>query len=308
MALPQTYARRKRRRAEEGKAKVFRSKPLGKKLLTQLSHAFEAIDAQFSYDEKMIDELTVVLREEIGVLSLANQRELTKDFYGWWFSEQYIPPEDEHDMRLSAIELACQIGLRKADLADRRSVAGRKLLVVRNVVAVINERMMEDGFGFQFQNDQLIEITSEFTFKEMVEPALALLANPIFAAADGEFRDAIDEFKQRNYDDCIADCGNAFESTIKVIAAQKGWNDVKPTDNASKLIDALYRHDLIPPWMQEQMTGLRQMLQGAPTVRNKEASHGAGEAPRKVSKALAAYQMHQTAAAILFLISQAGLA
>ena len=102
--------------------------------------------------------------------------------------------------------------------------------------------------------------------------------------------------------------GNAFESVIKVIAAQKGWDDVLSTDPAFKLIDALYRHELIPSWMQEQMKGLKSTLQGVPTVRNKEASHGAGETPRQVSKELAAYQLHQTAAAILFLISQAKLA
>lgn len=216
-------------------------------------------------------------------------------------------------MRLTAVELACQIALDKATNVDQkvaysRSFTPRIAPIIQNSVDTINERMMEDGFGFQFQGDQLIEITSEFTYKEVVEPVLALLANPIFEAADDEFRDAFDEFKERNYDDCIADCGNAFESVIKVIAAQKGWDDVHPTDPAAKLIEALYRHELIPPWMQEQMKGLKLMLQGAPTVRNKEASHGAGEVPRAVNKELAAYQLHQTAAAILFLISQARLA
>ncbi len=292
---------------------MFREKPVGNKLLTQLFQTFEVIDAQFSYENKMIDKLAVALREEIGVLSLANQRDLSKDFAVWWFNErQPYPTDEEHDMRLSAIELACEIGLQKAAQMDR--LAGmahsrsRASPAVNNAVNVINERMLEDGFGFQFQNGQLIEITSEFTYAEVIEPTLTLLANPLFEAADDEFRDAFEEFKKRNYEDCIADCGNAFESVIKVIAAQKGWDDVKPTDPASKLIEALYRHDLIPSWMQEQMKGLKSMLQGAPTVRNKEASHGAGAAPRKISKELAAYQLHQTAAAMLFLVSQSELA
>lgn len=310
MPLPQTYARRKQQRADAGKAKVFREKPFGQKLVTQLYHAFSSINEQFAFDNRMIDELVVVLREEIGVLSLANQSDPTKDFFGWWFTgEANVPSDHHHDMRLTAVELACQIGLQKAARADRYSTGmSNKLTTVRAIINSINERMMEDGFGFQFDGDQLIAITSEFTYKEVVEPALALLAHPIFQAADSEFRDAFEEFKARNYDDCVADCGNAFESVIKVIAAQKEWDDVKPTDPAAKLIAALYRHELIPPWMQEQMTGLRMMLQGAPTVRNKEGSHGAGEAPRQVSQALAAYQLHQTAAAILFLISQAELA
>lgn len=92
MALKRTYARRKRERAEAGKAKVFREKPFGNKLLTQLYHAFMTLDGNFSYDNKMMDDLVVTLREEIGVLSLANQRNLNDDFRFWWFNEAPVPP------------------------------------------------------------------------------------------------------------------------------------------------------------------------------------------------------------------------
>jgi hypothetical protein len=167
--------------------------------------------------------------------------------------------------------------------------------------------MMEDGFGFQVKEGQIIEFTSEFAYKEIVVPALGLLANPIFANADKEYRDAFEEFKLRKYDDCIADCGNAFESVIKVIASKKGWEDVRENDTAAKLIEALYRHELIPSYMQEQLKGLRMMLQGTATVRNREGGHGAGGQIRDIERHLAAYQLHQTAAVIVFLIEQAGI-
>jgi hypothetical protein len=313
LALPQTYARRKLAKTASGGAQIFREKPFGDKLITQLFQLFELLDATLKSDIGIIGSMTTMLRREMGVLSLANLSELKPDFRFWWLNENYATSQNEHDMRLSAVEWACVESLRAAgaiDLAQSyspRYTYSALTPTVRGIIDTINGRMLEDGFGFQFKDTQLIEITSEFTYSEIVKPALALLADPLFKGADSEFRDAFDEFKARNYDDCIADCGNAFESVIKVIAAQKGWHDVQPTDNAAKLIDAVYRHGLIPSWMQEQMKGLRMMLQGSPTVRNKEASHGAGGTPRDLSKALAAYQLHQTAAAILFLVSQAEL-
>jgi len=176
-----------------------------------------------------------------------------------------------------------------------------------DLVDSLNERMMEGGFGFAYRDSKIIEFTSEFSYNEIIIPALGLLSNTVFANANREFLDAFDEFKAKKYDDCITDCGNAFESVIKIIASQKGWDDVKETDAAAKLIESLCRHELFPNYMQEQVKGLRMMLQGTATVRNKEGGHGAGYRTRDIGKHLAAYQLHQTAAAIIFMIEQSEL-
>jgi hypothetical protein len=39
-----------------------------------------------------------------------------------------------------------------------------------------------------------------------------------------------------------------------------------------------------------------------PTIRNREGGHGSGEKPNDVPEYLAAYQLHLTASAIIFLI------
>jgi hypothetical protein len=44
------------------------------------------------------------------------------------------------------------------------------------------------------------------------------------------------------------------------------------------------------------------LTSGVPTVRNKTAAHGAGVQPRVVPQELAAFQLHQTASVIVFLI------
>ncbi len=46
------------------------------------------------------------------------------------------------------------------------------------------------------------------------------------------------------------------------------------------------------------------MESSTPTVRNKQGGHGAGTSPREIPNHLAALQLHQTAAVILFLVEQ----
>ncbi|WP_242152559.1 STM4504/CBY_0614 family protein [Sphingomonas sp. BAUL-RG-20F-R05-02] len=306
-----TYARRKQLRKNNGAAPVFRTEPFGRKLLTQLFQNILSLNATFAYDKQIMGDLVVFMREQAGVLALAKGHDLGGEFMSWWFDERPNTTELEHDLRLTALEAACSLALERAQAVDYvnvRSFGTRTTPAIITIIDTINAWMMEDGFGFQYQDGQLIEVTSQFAYQEVVVPALAILASPIFEAANSEFRDAFEEFKQRNYDDCIADCGKAFESVIKVIAAQKDWTDVDVNSNASALIKALYDHELIPSWMQEQMKGLRMMLMGVATVRNKEGGHGAGSVPRIVEKQLAAYQLNQTAAAIMFLTEQAGFA
>jgi hypothetical protein len=55
--------------------------------------------------------------------------------------------------------------------------------------------------------------------------------------------------------------------------------------------------------LQGEFKSLRALLESAvPTVRNQMGEHGAGTTPRAVPKELAAFQLHQAGAAIVFLI------
>ena len=201
------------------------------------------------------------------------------------------------------------------ELLDAIEVASRLLTyysrkignaqLVKNFTDEINARMLEDGFGYQLEDGQIMQISSQFAHAEIVVPALRLLGDSKFATAESEFRQAHQEFRAGEYEDCIHDCCNAFESVLKVILTEKGWG-FNANDTASKLLAVAFANNLIPSHMQAEFTGLRTILEsGTPTVRNKMGGHGAGPNPRNVPSYIAAFQLHQTAAAILLLIEAA---
>lgn len=306
MSLPMTYSRRKRLREQNGEAPVFRNRNFGNKLLTQIFQIISDLDVILGFEYRVSPDLVIYLRKERGVLSLNSGREFLDELRQFLLDESNSNDEVSFDLRLDVVELACKLSIEKASKKDHlniRSYSNRILASVQSHVATLNARMLEDGFGFQYERGQLIELTSQFAYKEVIEPALGLISRPAYKAVNAEFRDALEEFKQGNYDDCIADCGNAFESTLKIIAKQKNWDEVSENDTANKLIDAAFRRELVPSYMQNQFNGLRSIIGGASTVRNREGGHGAGTAARVVDRHLAAYQLQQTAGVITFLVA-----
>jgi hypothetical protein len=65
----------------------------------------------------------------------------------------------------------------------------------------------------------------------------------------------------------------------------------------------VFSKGLIPSYLQTHFGALRATLDsGVPTIRNREGGHGSGEKPNEVPEYLAAYELHLTASAIVFLI------
>lgn len=303
MSLPQTYSRRKREHSLAGTAAVFRSAVFGDKLLQQIWLIFTKLRMAIMEMEYSVDLFTEVedyLKGELGVAVIAPGTGVESRLNRWWISE-VSSTDTVHDLHLDCIEI---MAFQSISLATRKShtTSGQAALqVARRLTEQLNSRMMEDSFGFQYEGGQIIEVTNEYLHRETIEPVLGVLADPAFSAAEKEFREALEAFKQGNYDDSIADCGNAFESTLKVIAARKRWPS-KPTDRAAQLIETATKNGLFPAYMQSQLSAMKQLLTGVPTIRNNEGGHGGGEAPLQVEKHLASYQLHQTAAAIIFLV------
>lgn len=305
MSLPMTYSRRKRIRQQEGQALSFRNDVFSQKLLQQLFHILDDIRTLlYEVNKDLFKILTKYLVEELGRPTLGQGHDSRKDFFAWWTAEDRQSKE-EFDLRIDCLELAGQIG--REWTRRYRGISNRQPEEFQRLMGAMNARMMEDGFGFQFAEGQIVEITSEHTHQYAILPVLGLLRGDRWATANEEFRDALMEFRNGNYPDCIADCGNAFESTIKIIAKEKGWTDIKPSDRAGQLIEATMRHQLFPPAMQDQFSGLKQIFAGIATVRNNNGGHGQGADPKPVPRSLASYQLNQTAAAILFLAESASL-
>jgi hypothetical protein len=293
VALPNLFSRRKRQAA--GNPEVYHydvcSSKLRQQIIQMICEANERLVSAYSTGD-LYKNLVKIIRKELGVSKLFNQYDLDDEFNGWFLSHPQI------DDLLDALEISVRLIAYSANSLGRKHVAD-------SFIAETNARMLEAGFGFQIENGQIIQISSQFAHAEVVVPALRLLSDPKYATADTEFRQAHQEFRAGEYEDCIHDCCNALESVLKVILAKKGWT-FSQNDPANKLIAVAFANNLLPTYMQTEFAGLRTILEsGTPTVRNKNGGHGAGSNPRNVPSYIAAFQLHQTAAAILLLIEAA---
>ena len=172
-------------------------------------------------------------------------------------------------------------------------------------VEELNVRFREHGIGYRFESGQVLRIDSEFLHQEAVKPALHLLKAAHFAGAEKEFHTAHKHYRHQRFQESINESLKALESTLKVICTRKEWS-FSERDTASKLIQIVFGHGLIPNYLQSQFNGLRTILEGGvPTIRNRDSGHGTGTTPRQVPAHLAAYSLHLTASAIVFLAEAA---
>ena len=144
---------------------------------------------------------------------------------------------------------------------------------------------------------QIIRRDSEVLHETAIQPALALLANPVFASANREFLDAHKNYRNGDHRDCVTKCGSSLESVMKIICDQKGW-PYQQNDQAQALLDNIF-----------PQTGLesffKQPIMLVATIRNRLSSaHGAGVEPRDVPPHVAQYAINATASAILLLVEE----
>ncbi len=142
---------------------------------------------------------------------------------------------------------------------------------------------------------RVIRADSQAAQAIVVQPALELLADGRFRAANAEFLAALEDYRKGNYADCLTKCGSAFESVLKVICETRGW-PYKTTDTAAPLLKTVIDRSGLEGWFEQPLTLVA-------TIRNRlSSSHGAGLQPRDVTPAKAEYAMNATAAAMLFLV------
>lgn len=290
MALPSIFSRRKHQ-ASKTAPDVYIYNDISRKLRVQILHliisSFGYYDP-YSRSAELWNSLITILREEIGVFSLVSYPDDPQNEFVEWFQTV-----QEIDTVLDAIEIAFRII--EHDGESRFTTP---------IVNKLNARLQEDAVGYQFIGGEIIRVDSQHLHSEVILPALKLLGDPKFAGADDEYRDAHQFYRNRDYESCLTECAKSLESVLKVIGAERRWK-ITNNDTAKKLLDAAYSANFIPTYMQTQFTALRSVLEsGAPTIRNKSSAHGAGGTVRKVDAHLAAYQLHLSAAAIVFLANE----
>src|SRR4030095_11196701 len=83
---------------------------------------------------------------------------------------------------------------------------------------------------------RVVRVDDQVAHTEAVMPALSALSDPVYAAADDEFRKALDDYRRGDFEDCLGKCGSAFESVLKVLAANNPMPPQSGRDTAGHLI------------------------------------------------------------------------
>jgi len=166
----------------------------------------------------------------------------------------------------------------------------------------LHTRFREHGVGYQFVDDEIVRVDSEFLHVEAVKPALTLLHTRDHAGAQQEFLAAYEHYRHGRAKEALVEALKALESVMKVICAKHVWAH-DPNAPCSALIKVLFDHDLIPPFWAGHFSALRSTLEaGVPTARNRVAGHGQGADVVEVPPHIVGYVLHMAASAIVFLV------
>jgi hypothetical protein len=171
-----------------------------------------------------------------------------------------------------------------------------------NLIEELNIRFRQAGFGYQFECGQIVRVDSQVLHSQAVKPALVLLADARFAGAQDEFLSAHAHYRADEHEDAIVDANRAFESTMKAICDNRGW-EYQQGVRASDLVGVIRRNGLLPDYLDQSFDQLIATLRsGLPRVRNEAGGHGQGAVPRETPGYIAGYALHLAAANIVLLV------
>lgn len=213
---------------------------------------------------------------------------------------KFILNEKNVERVMDAIELACRVidvHSRKWEYRHRKNSDEE----ATDALAELNARFQHHGFGYRFEEGDIVRIDSEVIHAEVVKPALTLLHAARFKGAEAEFHQAFEHYRHNRMKEALTDCLKSLESTMKSIAASRQWTH-DPGATAKPLIDLMFQKQLVPTFWSQHFSALRAMLEsGVPTARNRLGGHGQGATVVDVPQHFVAFALHQTAAAIVFL-------
>ncbi len=302
MAIYELFSKRQRRlRGEVPDVYVYDDLP--RELRVQIIHILRDTFGPSERDQFEIpntslnafNEIHDMLAREYGVFSLGKQR--NED--GWDAVTGFILSSDDHEKIIDAVELCLKfIDLVVRENAYRYEGASQS---PDEAIDELNQRFQEHGIGFQYEAGQVVRIDSRLMHAEVVKPALSFLSDKSLKGPNEEFLKAHEHYRAGRHKECVAECLKAFESTMKAICDRRKWS-YGANDTAKPLIDVLFKHELIPNYLQSEFSALRTILEsGVPTLRNRTSGHGQGSTPVELPSYLASYVLHLTASTILFL-------
>lgn len=169
------------------------------------------------------------------------------------------------------------------------------------ILSDLNERFREHELGYRFDGVDVIQVDSEFTYSEMIQPVRELLLDPIYKTANEEFATALLHHRHGDNKACLAECYKALESTLKIICEKRQWRS--SGDKVSHLIHTCINRGLIPGFTVKYLDNVGKTLEaGIAPLRNATSGHGQGSEPIDVPDHLVRYGLNVTATAILLLV------
>lgn len=213
----------------------------------------------------------------------------------------FILQEKDVEKVLDAVELSCKvIDVHTRSYGYRRRNNGDKQ--ADDALSELNARFQQRGFGYRYESGEIVRVDSELVHAEVIKPALSLIHDTKYKGAEAEFHLAFEHYRHGRNKEALAECLKALESTLKAISKAHGWKHA-PNATAKPLIDLMFDKGLIPQLWAQHFTGVRAMLEsGVPTARNRLGGHGQGPDVVEVPGHYVGFALHQTAAAIVFLV------
>lgn len=299
MAIHDLFSKRQRRARGEV-PDVFSYAPIPHAFRVQVLHIWDEAfgnDSRYGNDKAMMfSGMRTLIAKEYGtyILSRHGQYATAEEDL-----RQFLLETQETEKVLDIIEVSFKAAL---GLTHRYHSYAEPRITAKEAVEDLNTRFREHGLGYRFEDEQLIKVDTEFTHKEMIQPALVVLGDKEFAGADEEFRKAHDHYLHNRIKESLAEASKAFESTMKTICRKRGWT-LSGKETAKTLIEICAEKGLFPNFLLSHYSALIATLEsGVPTIRNKLGGHGQGDQVVDVPPHFAAYQLHLTASAILFLV------
>lgn len=167
----------------------------------------------------------------------------------------------------------------------------------------INARFRENGFGYQYENGDIIRMDDKFVHAEIIKPVLGLLAEPGFEKANEEFLTAHRHYRTGHDKDAIVAAGRAYEATLKAICKARRWKYPNGA-RVSDLIATVRKNGLFPAYLDNGLDTYVAMIKtGLPGVRNNAGGHGEDPDTPSVPSYMASYAIHLTAANILLALN-----
>ncbi|MBV6622342.1 MAG: hypothetical protein KI793_05185 [Rivularia sp. (in: Bacteria)] len=257
-------------------------------------------DYRDSENQAIYKAIHEVLCREYGRFYLVEEGNLLFGEYGKDVTK-FLVNTSNTDEALDVVELSFRvIDIHYRQKQIRYNVQPK--ITPDRAIEELNARFKEHGVGYQYESGQIIRVDSQIIHDNAVKPALHLLSYVRFKGANEEFLQAHEHYRHKRYKECLNDCLKALESTMKTICDNQGWA-YESRDTAKKLIGICFNNNLIPIFLETQLSSLRQNLEsGIPTIRNKLGGHGQGSEQIIVPEYFASYQLNMTASTILLLV------